>query len=564
MASRLPLFLAELKRRKVYHVAAVYAAVGVAISVAVPDLFGAFGFPSWAAALVIVVIAIGFPIALVLAWAYEVRPEQPRIAEPFAGGPPRSKPKGRMSIIVLPFDNMSPDPGDAYFSDGLTEEIITALSHIQSMRVISRNSAMALKGTRKDTRTIARELDVKYVLEGSVRKAGDDLRITAQLIDAGTDEHLWAEKYDGVLDDVFEMQEQVSRSIVGALEVELTAAELSRLVEPPVKDVAAHECLLKARADVLLMTEASLDRALTLLDRGIETVGENDALYAEKSHVYMQYVNTQSKPVDEFPALLEKGRALATRALAINPSCGRAEFSLGVFCNQTRDPGGAIHHWGRAFELNPSDALAAAFLGFQLAACGRDLGRARKACRTAAELDPLTPVNKGALGWVHIFECDFDGALAGWREWQRDAEGAKSQLPRLLLAWLHAESGDLDEAFRLFEQMAHDSPDHTLTILGTVLKHALLGEKKQALDAVDYEVEQAAWWDDFYAYVMTQVFALIGELDRGARWLDHAIDYGFCNPYFLAHEPLLENLRSDERFGSLAAKAKRLSESLSD
>jgi len=203
VASKLSLFLAELKRRKVYHVAAVYAAVGVAISIAVPDVFGAFGFPDWAAPLIIVVIALGFPIALVLAWAYEVRPEGPRLPQPVAYS---LAIEDRKSIVVYPFDNLSPDPEDDYFSDGLTEELITHLSQNQSLRVISRISSMALKRSHKSIREIAEELNVEYVLEGSVRKDGSDLLVTAQLIDARVDEHLWAEKYNGVLQDVFSIQ----------------------------------------------------------------------------------------------------------------------------------------------------------------------------------------------------------------------------------------------------------------------------------------------------------------------------------------------------------------------
>jgi len=222
------MFLAELKRRKVYRVAAIYAAVGVAISLAVPDLFEALLLPGWATRLVIVLIAIGFPIALVLAWAYEVRPEEPRETEPTPTTDIETPEiERKKSIVVLPFDNMSPDPADAYFSDGLTEEIITHLSYLRSLRVISRNSAMVLKGTEKDTRTIGEELDVQYVLEGSVRKAGNDLRITAQLIDAGKDEHLWAETYDGTMEDVFLIQERTARSIVDALRL----SRMSRLTD---------------------------------------------------------------------------------------------------------------------------------------------------------------------------------------------------------------------------------------------------------------------------------------------------------------------------------------------
>jgi TolB-like protein len=158
-----------------------------------------------------------------------------------------SVPGDRKSIVVLPFDNMSADPGDAYFSDGLTEEIITNLAHISSLRVISRSSAMVLKGTQKDVRTIGRELDVRFVLEGSVRKAGDDLRITAQLIDAESDAHVWAEKYDGVLEDVFGMQEKVARGIAHALKIRLAAPESERMAHRPFGDIQTYDYYLRAR-----------------------------------------------------------------------------------------------------------------------------------------------------------------------------------------------------------------------------------------------------------------------------------------------------------------------------
>ena len=170
MASRLSSFLAELKRRKVYHVAVVYVLVGLAVAQGADWAFDLIELPNMASQLVAILIVLGFPIALVLAWAYEVRPEEPRVAEEAPASVIASSESERKSIVVLPFDNMSPDPGDAYFADGLTEEIITNLSYLRSLRVISRSSAMALKGTHKDLRTIGRELEVQYVLEGSVRK----------------------------------------------------------------------------------------------------------------------------------------------------------------------------------------------------------------------------------------------------------------------------------------------------------------------------------------------------------------------------------------------------------
>jgi len=151
------------------------------------------------------------------------------------------------SIVVLPFENMSNDPEQEYFSDGLTEEIIADLSKLSSLRVISRTSAMVFKGSKKDVRTIGQELNVRYVLEGSVRKTGNKLRITAQLIDASNDAHLWAEKFSGVLDDVFDIQEKVSHAIVDALRLELTPHERASLVVKSPSDPAAHELYLEGR-----------------------------------------------------------------------------------------------------------------------------------------------------------------------------------------------------------------------------------------------------------------------------------------------------------------------------
>ncbi|UCG88187.1 MAG: protein kinase, partial [Gemmatimonadota bacterium] len=221
----------------------------------------------------------------------------------------------KKSIVVLPFDNMSPDPGDAYFSDGLTEEIITHLSHINSLRVISRNSAMVLKGSHKDTRTIAAELDVQYVLEGSVRKAGDQLRITVQLIDAASDAHLWAESYDGVLEDVFGMQEQVARSIVDALQLELHPGEEERLAERPIEDLGAYECYLRARNEIDAFTVDGTRRAIQHLEYALDIVGGNVPLFTGMAYAHFQRANLGIAQ-DEAIALAEE---YVAKALALDP-----------------------------------------------------------------------------------------------------------------------------------------------------------------------------------------------------------------------------------------------------
>ena len=214
-------------------------------------------------------------------------------------------PKQEKSIVVLPFENLSPDPDQEYFSDGLTEEVISDLSKVHVLRVISRSSAMTFKGTKTTIPEIARRLNVQYVLEGSVRKAGNSLRITAQLIDARSDAHIWAEKYSGTLDDVFDIQEKVSRAIVEALRLSLTPAEEHRMAERPIDNVAAYECYLRANADIWRFKEDSLDGAVQYLQKGIDMIGDNALLYSGMAGVYWQYVNIGVKQ-EEYIAKAEE------------------------------------------------------------------------------------------------------------------------------------------------------------------------------------------------------------------------------------------------------------------
>jgi TolB-like protein len=554
-------FFSELKRRRVYRVAVVYAVVAFVIwqaaEIAVPGL----NLPNWVLTSVIVLTVLGFPIAIVLAWAFDVTPTGVARTEPedtVSAVPVSSK----TSIVVLPFDNLSPDPQDAYLSDGLTEEITTDLSHLRSLRVISRSSAMALKGTQKDVRTIGKELNVQYVLEGSVRKAGDDLRITAQLIDAHADEHLWAEKYSGTIEDVFTMQEDVSRSIVDALELQLTPHEERRLVERPIENLQAYEYYLRALSILWLLSEEYHDRALELLDRGLEIAGESDLFYAAKGQIFFMHVDQMNRPPETYAGLLNQGQECADRALAINPDSAPAHALQGMISQARGDTRGAVQHFSSALQLDPNNAIAHVGLGYWRVAGEWDLEGARRLLERLAQIDPLRPMNKGGLGWLHWFNGDFSAALEVWRDWQRESEEVKSPY-RVYLAYLHAADGNVTEAIRLIDQTRSDSPQHILTALGVLLKHGWLEEKEQALAAVTERLEQAVWWDDIWSLLLAGGYAQVGENERAIHWLDHTIDYGIWNVrYFSERDPFLAKLRSDERFGPLMEKARRLSESL--
>jgi TolB-like protein/tetratricopeptide (TPR) repeat protein len=576
VASKLSRVLLELKRRKVYRVAVVYLTVGVAISVAVPDLFAAFELPTAAARLVIVLISIGFPIALVLAWAYELRPEEwsegsgasradaEGLGEPESSGGVIQSREERVSIVVLPFDNLSPDPENEFFTDGLTDEVIADLSLVKPLRVISRTSAMQLKGTDKDPRTIGRELGVGYVLEGSVRRAGTDLRITAQLIDAEKDAHLWTEKYSGTVEDVFDIQEKVSRAIVDALRLVLDPGEERGLAFRPVEDLVAFECYLKARQQIWLMTEASLDEALALLDRGLSVLPGNAALLATKGLVNCQYLNTMSRTPATYPRLLEEARTWTSRALASDPESPVVHYAHGCVHFFGGNTLAAVASWERAVEKSPDHADALNWLAFAHFAAGRRLERARELLARAAQADPLNPLHtEVGQSYPAWYEGDFRTVLDLWKSWREMAETEKSALLRLYIGYFHAASGNTKEALELFDRILRETPEHPAAAAGAFLGHALRDERERALESVTATLEQAAWWDDFTPILMAGGYASIGEPGRALRWVDRAIEMGTTNVDFLGkHEPFLQSLRADPRFRELLEKADRRSDAL--
>jgi len=267
----------------------------------------------------------------------------------------RTEPQAK-SIVVLPFDNLSPDPDNAFFADGLTEEIIADLSKIRAVRVISRTSAMAYKGTTRTVPMIAGELNVQYVLEGSVRRADNNLRITAQLIDATDDVHLWAEKYNGTLDDVFDLQEQISRRIVEALQVTLAPEEEKRLAARSTSDPRAYEAWLKAVHEARRFNAEGVERALRIADETLGSVGEDPLLYA--AIAYACYVAYDFGFRHDEETLLRAEEA-AARALELDPEHSQATLTIGLVHYKRGDWKGFWRQARRAVELEQNaDTLA--------------------------------------------------------------------------------------------------------------------------------------------------------------------------------------------------------------
>jgi serine/threonine-protein kinase len=460
-------------------------------------------------------------------------------------------PEGK-SIVVLPFENLSPDPDQAYFSDGLTEELIADLSKVQALRVISRTSAMLLKGSQKDMPTIARELNVQYVLEGSVRWAGSNLRITAQLIEAATDAHLWAEKYTGTLEDVFDLQEQLSRSIVEALKVTLTPDEDRHLASRDIPDAEAYAFYVRARQEFQKFTEASLDLAEQLVERALARTGPNALLLATAAEIAYGFQDMGYRPAAE---TLDRGDALATRALELDPNLAEAHVAKGLIAQRRFDTPASVRHALRAVDLDPANAMAAWAAGFFLAEVGRT-DEAREHGDRARALDPLWwPAQAGSC-MADLFDGNFDSALA--KVVGMHTVSGDNPVADLWLGVCLVYAGRSDEAAAPLDRAAAAGVG-TFSAAATCVGAMVSGDR-EAVRAVlaDPGTREALEMATELSWMAAAASATVGDLDEALYWLSRAIEMGFINHRFFAeHDPFLAKLRVDPRFEALMERARK-------
>ena len=472
------------------------------------------------------------------------------VSETLLTGQAPSEPPAK-SIVVLPFENLSPDPENAFFADGLTEELIADLSKVRVLRVISRTSAMLLKGSKKDVPTIARELNVRYVLEGSVRRAGNSLRITAQLIDAANDAHLWAEKYGGTLDDVFAIQEKVSRSIVDALKLTLTADEKHRLAARMIPDVKAFDLYLQARREAYhLMTEEALDHAVRLTRQALDIVGPNALLYSLLAEIEFIY---HDQGIHHGEESLRSGESWAKRALELAPETAPAFQALGSIQARRGDMVQAIHNLRRANELQTSGETLC-FLAWRCSEVGQ-MAEARRCAADAVSVDPLLWFCQWSHAWVALLDGDFATALGRWRD--AIASGGEAPIKTFFLAVIAAYAGRLDEACPLFAQFA-DAELGGMSTLSSALGALFRRDTKAAAGLLEGQVirdyatrdKEMSWW-------VAAGCSHCGWTEEALHWLANAIDLGFVNHRFLSTiDPFLAALRGEPRFQALMERAR--------
>jgi len=452
-----------------------------------------------------------------------------------------------LAVAVLPFVNRSADPGNDYFSDGLTEEVITDLARIQTLRVISRNSAMALKGTTRDTPSIARELNVTHVVSGSVRTAGDALRVTVELVDAARDAPIWSEKYSGTLADVFGIQEEIARKIVAALKLKLTPSEQRQAAERPIPNVVAYDACLRARQEMYHWTPESSRRAHRLIDEALAIVGDVPLLLATKGQLYWNEVNINLAGAEG----LAQAEAMAARALALDAELPLATFVRGLVAGLRGQPERALPDLYRAHELAPSDAhMLAEVIRFSITAGLREIG---PLVDRLLAIDPLTAVTFLCVNGYHWANGNGKEAAAATR---RAIELApEPSMLHALAGWQIADGDFRDEGADILRRVARAGAGTSLGTWSAFLVHALAGDHETALGLAS--ALEGAVSNEIAAVHTAQAFALLGRDDDALRWLRTAIRLGFVNhPALTEHSPFLAGLRDHPEFRELMGTVK--------
>jgi TolB-like protein/predicted Ser/Thr protein kinase len=486
----------------------------------------------WAAALV--VIAIG------AAAFYFKAPRRPTV------------PAGEKSIAVLPFVDMSPQHDQEYFCDGITEELINRLSNIQGLRVPARTSAFFFKGKTGDIPEIGSKLKVQTVLEGSVRKAGDELRITAQLISVADGYHIWSETYDRKLENVFAIQDEISSAIVNALQLKLTPQEQQRLSEHPIGDVKAYECYLRAQRQISRFDEKSIDSALVYLRTALDIMGDNAELYAGMARAYYMYVNI-GMGQEEY---LARAKEYANKALALKPNLPIALGVLRNFAyyeNYPENVQSSFRYDKKALAVDPlsTDALGSLAVSYAY------IGRPSKGLMYMDMFEQHDPLNV----WLHLFrgvcyelDCQFERAAGQYRSfYQADPT---SPLAMESYSSALALSGRRDEALAIIEPASQGNVRNVEIVFCLLTKYALLKDKESALGLLTPEIQKTCRRDFEWSYVVAQRLAPVGATDEALDWLENAVHRGFIAYPYLQCDPFLDNIRGEERYTKLMAWAK--------
>ena len=575
-------FFAELKRRNVYKVAIAYGVVAWLLMQVASQIFPFFEIPNWAVRLVVLLLIIGFPIALIIAWAFELTPEglkRTEVADRESTKPSRHKAwiyvaiiaavlsvslffVGRFttlnraiasglpekSLAVLPFANLSGNPENAYFAAGIQDEIITRLAKIGELKVVSCLSTQRFKGAPDDLPAIAKQLGVANVLQGSVQRSTDEVRVNVQLVKADTDTHLWADTFDRKLTDVFQIESDIAKTVAETLKTKLTGSEERAISVKPTADVEAHQLYLKGRYLWNRRTAENLEKALTYFQLAAEKDPNYALAYAGIADTCALFpVYGAGAPQEYIP----RAKAAAEKALALDDSLAEVHASMGLVFYSDFQPAESAREFERAIALNPNYATAHHWYGRLTLVMTGQLDRAMGEVKRAYELDPVSSIIHADLGGVNVAARRYDEAIKQLRgtvemdpefywahrflgmalELKGDTEGAIAEYNKALelnddpaglafIAHAEASSGRKDKAHEFLAQLTEAATKRYVQPYAFALAHLALGEKDQALD-----------W-----------------LERGTR------DRGGTYLAFIKVDPFFDPLRGDPRFEAVVQK----------
>jgi len=577
-------FFAELKRRNVYKVAVAYAVVGWLVIQVTATIVPALHLPEGLTTGVVVLVLIGFPIALVISWAFEMTPEGLKPTTDISPDEVRSMPywskkkfaafivgvvviaasllayqllraprststitANNKSIAVLPFVNMSADKNDEYLSDGMTEELINTLAKVPGLRVPGRTSCFAFKGKNEEDifRKVGDQLHVGTVLEGSVRKAGDKLRVTAQLINVSDGYHLWSKDYDGDVKDILNFQSNVAEQVVQALQVKLGGEEKRALAKQPTENPEAHRFYLLGRYEFAKYTEAGWNNAIRYYEEALRLDPNYALAYCGLADNYA-YMGSVVMPEKEAVA---KEKEFAEKALGLDPDLAEAHMSLGIVFVGTYDWRNALKEFDRALELNPNLAFAYELQAWTVNGLGR-FDEAIAKIKKAVELDPLNPFFQWSLSFYQYWARQYDDAIAQARKTlEMDPNSA---ITHVLLGLSFLKKGDAAGA--IAELQKTKTPDPGAWYQGYLgYAYAISGDRAKAEQA-SRELEELAKRQYVSPTAFATIYLGLGKKEKCFDWLEKAYEQQDSACWYLKIDQIYDSVRNEPRFRALMQK----------